>query len=69
MLRYPNKRGVEVEVWGYLNYRHSGDRETSRGQCGYVFVGVGAAISWRTSMMKCVTHNSNEYVGLSEVGN
>ena len=47
------------------------DNETSRGRTGYVFLSAGAAISWRSSMMKLVTHRSceSEYVGLSEAGN
>ena len=36
-----------------------------------VFLSAGAAISWRSSMTKLVTHSSceSEYVGLSEAGN
>ena len=36
-----------------------------------MFLSVGAAVSWRSSMMKLVTHSSceSEYVGLSEAGN
>ena len=38
---------------------------------GYVFFSDGAAMSWRSTMMKVVTHSSceSEYVGLSESGN
>ena len=65
------KRGAQVEVWGYSDSGHAGDKETSRGRSGYVFISVGAAISWRSSLMKLVTHSSCEieYVGLSEAGN
>lgn len=65
------KRGAEVEVWGYSDSGHAGDVETSRGRSGYVFMSGGAAISWRSSMMKVVTHSSceSEYVGLSEASN
>ena len=65
------KRGAQVEVWGYSDSGHAGERETSRGRNGYVFLSAGAAISWRSSMMKLVTHSSceSEYVGLSEAGN
>ena len=65
------KRGAQVEVWGYSDSGHAGERETSRGRSGYVFLSAGAAISWRSSMMKLVTHSSceSEYVGLSEAGN
>ena len=65
------KRGAQVEVWGYSDSGHAGDKETSRGRTGYVFLSAGAAISWRSSMMKVVTHSSceSEYVGLSEAGN
>ena len=65
------KRGAQVEVWGYSDAGHAGDKETSRGRTGYVFLSAGAAISWRSSMMKLVTHSSceSEYVGLSEAGN
>ena len=80
VLRYVNgtvgdglmyRRGAQVEVWGYSDAGHAGDRETSRGRTGYVFLSAGAAISWRSSMMKLVTHSSceSEYVGLSEAGN
>lgn len=65
------RRGAQVEVWGYSDAGHAGDKETSRGRTGYVFLSAGAAISWRSSMMKLVTHSSceSEYVGLSEAGN
>ena len=65
------KRGAQIEVWGYSDAGHAGDRETSKGRSGYVFMSAGAAISWRSSMMKLVTHSSceSEYVGLSEAGN
>ena len=65
------KRGAHVEVWGYSDSGHAEERETCRGRSGYVFLSVGAAISWRSSMMKLVTHSSceSEYVGLSEAGN
>ena len=65
------RRGAQVEVWGYSDSGHAGDKETSRGRTGYVFLSAGAAISWRSSMMKLVTHSSceSEYVGLSEAGN
>ena len=58
-------------VWGYSDAGHAGDRETSRGRSGYVFMSAGVAVSWRSSMMKVVTHSSceSEYVGLSEAGN
>ena len=80
VLRYVNgtagegllyKRGAQVGVWGYSDAGHAGDRETSRGRNGYVFMSAGAAVSWRSSMMKVVTHSSceSEYVGLSEAGN
>ena len=65
------KRGAQVEVWGYSDSGHAGDVETSRGRSGYVFLSAGAAINWRSSMMKVVTHSSceSEYVGLSEAAN
>ena len=65
------KRGAQVAVWGYSDSSHAGERETSRGRAGYVFMSGGAAISWRSAMMKVVTFNSceSEYVGLSEAGN
>ena len=65
------KRGALVGVWGYSDAEHAGDRETSRGKNGYVFMSAGAAVSWRASMMKVVTHSSceSEYLGLSEAGN
>ena len=65
------KRGAQVAVWGYSDAGHAGDKETSKGRCGYVFLSAGAAVSWRSSMMKIVTHSSceSEYVGLSEAGN
>ena len=80
VLRYVNatagdgllyKRGAQVAVWGYADAGHAGDQETSRGRHGYVFLSAGAAVSWRSSMMKLVTHSSceSEYVGLSEAGN
>ena len=58
------KRGAQVGVWGYSDAGHGGDRETSRGRSGYVFMSAGAAVSWRSSMMKVVTHSSceSEYV-------
>ena len=58
-------------VWGYSDAGHAGDRETSTGRNGYVFMSAGAAVSWRSSMMKGVTHSSyeSENVGLSEAGN
>ena len=45
------KRGAQVGVWGYSDAGHAGDRETSRGRSGYVFLSAGAAVSWRSSMM------------------
>ena len=65
------KRGTQVEVWGYADSGHAGDSASSRGRTGYVFLNGGAAVSWRSSMMKVVTHSSckSEYVGLSEAGN
>ena len=65
------QRGAQVEVWGYSDSGHAGDVETSRGRSGYVFLSARAAISWRSSMMKVVTHRSceSEYVGLSEAAN
>ena len=65
------KRGAQIAVWGYSDAGHAGDQETSRGRHGYVFLSAGAAVSWRSSMMKLVTHSSceSEYVGLSEAGN
>ena len=58
-------------IWGYSDSSHAGERETSRGRSVYIFLSAGAAISWRSSMMKVVTHSScdSEYVGLSESGN
>ena len=63
-------RGAQVEVWGYSDSGHANDRETSRGRTGSVFLSDGAPISWRSSMMKLITHSSceSEYVGLSEGG-
>ena len=65
------KRGAQVEVWGYSDSGHAGDVKTSRGRSGYVSLSVGAAISWRNSMMKVVNHSNceSEYVGLSEAAN
>ena len=65
------KRGAQVEVWGYSASGHAGERETFRGRTGYVFMSAGAAISWRSSMMKLITHSSweSEYVGVSEAAN
>ena len=65
------KRGAQIAVWGYSDSGHAGDRETSRGRSGYIFLSAGAAISWRSAMMKVVTHSSceSEYVGVSESGN
>lgn len=65
------RRGAQIAVWGYSDAGHAGDHETSRGRHGYVFLSAGAAVSWRSSMMKLVTHSSceSEYVGLSEAGN
>ena len=65
------KRGAQVEVWGYSDASHAGEKATSRGRAGYIFLSAGAAISWRSSMMKVVTHSSceSEYVGLSDAGN
>ena len=62
------KRGAQIEVWGYSDAGHAGDYETSKGRSRYVFMSARAAISWRSSMMKLVTHSSceTEYVGLSE---
>ena len=62
---------AQVEVWGYSDSGHAGERETSRGRLGYIFLSVGTAISWRSSMMKVVTHTSceSEYEGLSKSGN
>ena len=39
------KRGAQVEVWGYSDSGHAGDKETSRGRTGYVFLSVRAAIN------------------------
>ena len=47
-------------VWGYSDASHAKDRETSRGRNGHVFMSAGAAVSWRSSMMKVVTHSSCE---------
>ena len=57
-----------MEGWGYSDSGHASDVETSRGRSGYVFLSVGAAISWRSSMMKLVTHSSceSENLGLSD---
>ena len=65
------KRGAQVEVWGYSDSSHAREREILRGRSGYIFLSAGAAISWRSSMMKVVTHSSceSECVGLSESGN
>ena len=65
------KRGGQIEVWGYSDASHAGEKVTSRGRTGYVFMSGGAAISWRSSMMHVVTYSSceSEYVGLSESGN
>ena len=65
------KRGAQVAVWGYSDSSHSGEVGTSRGRAGYVFISAGAAISWRSAMLKVVTYSSceSEYVGLSESGN
>ena len=60
-----------MPVWGYADSGHAGDLDTSRGRTGYVFLSGGAAVSWRSGMMKLVTHSSceSEYVGLSEAAN
>ena len=65
------KRESQVEVWGYSDSSHAGEKVTSRGRTGYVFMSGGAAISWRSSMMRVVTYSSceSEYVGLSESRN
>ena len=65
------KRGAQVEVWGYSDSGHAGEKEKSRDRAGYIFMSAGAAISWRSSMLKEVTHNSceSEYIGLSNAGN
>ena len=65
------QRKAPVEVWGYSDTGHGGCTQTSRGRSGYVFLSAGAAISWRSSMMRFVTHSSceSEYVGLSEARN
>ena len=58
-------------MWGYSDSSHAGEKVTSRGRTGYVFMSGGAAISSRSSMMRVVTYSSceSEYVGLSESGN
>ena len=65
------KRGSQIEVWGYSDSSHAGEKVTSRGRTRYVFMSGGAAISWRSSMMRVVTYSNceSEYVGLSESGN
>ena len=65
------KRGAQVQVWGYSDSGHGGEKETSRGRHGYVSFSAGTAVSWRLARMKVVTHSSceSEYVGLSESGN
>ena len=65
------KRGAQVQVWGYSDSGHGGEKETSRGRHGYVFLSVGAAVSLRSAMMKVVTHSTceSEYFGLSGEGN
>lgn len=65
------KRGAQVEVWGFSDASHAGEKETSRGRAGYIFMSAGAAISWRSSMMRVVTYSSceSEYVGLAEASN
>ena len=40
-----SKRGAQVEVWGYYEVGHAGDKENSKGRNGYVFMSAGAAIS------------------------
>ena len=65
------KRGAQVEAMGYSDSGHTGEKSTSRGRTGHVFLSAGAAISWGSSMMKVLTHSTceSEYVGLSESSN
>ena len=54
------RRGAQVEVGGYSDSGHAREKETLRGHTGYVFLSVRAAISWRSSVVKLVTHSSCE---------
>lgn len=45
------KRGTQVEVWGYSDSGHAGDKETAQRMSGYVFISAGVVVSWRSSMM------------------
>ena len=52
--------GAQVEMCRHSDSRHAGDKVISRGRSGYVFLSTGAAITWRSAMMKVVTHSSCE---------
>ena len=62
---------VSTRGLGYSDSGHASEKKTSRARAGYLFISVGVAISWRSSMLKVVTFSTceSEHVGLSESSN
>ena len=63
--------GSQVEVWGYTDAGHEAAIEEGRGRQGHLFISGGSAISWRSSLLRTITHSSceSEYLGLSAAAN
>ncbi|CAI7909875.1 unnamed protein product [Closterium sp. NIES-54] len=61
---------VSLELIGYVDADDAGDKQNRTSTRGYMFVYGGAAISWSSSRINCVTLSSteSEYVAATDAG-
>ncbi|CAI7881132.1 unnamed protein product [Closterium sp. NIES-54] len=61
---------VSLELIGYVDADDAGDKQQRTSMSGYVFVYRGAAVSWSSSRIKCVTLSltESEYVAATNAG-
>ncbi|CAI7738642.1 unnamed protein product, partial [Closterium sp. NIES-53] len=61
---------VTLKLVGYVDADDAGDKQTCSNTNGYVFTFGGAAVSWTSQRIKCVTLSSTdfEYIAATEAG-
>lgn len=60
--------GETLDIQGYVDADHSGDRDSGRSTTGYVFTVAGTAVSWMSQLQKVVALSTTEaeYMAITE---
>ena len=61
------RRGVDTDIWGYVDAGHNSCPYTMRGRAGYCFMSAGGAISWQSKAVGNNTLSSceTEYLAMA----